>query len=271
MKLKGFRSFGPEEVVISFQEKLAAFIGLNSAGKTSALEALRKIFGSSLTEREISRQDFHIGKDENFEEISGRELSIEVRIDFSEEEQEAVPHFFSNMVVDDMLGDLYVRIRLDATWKQSGIIPLGEIEVRTNFIITPEGEQEQEDSKRPFPNHYRSLIQILYVPAIRRPAEQLKYASGSIMHRVLRKIKSSDQFKQEFDEKIEEINGSFKGLPEFNTVQTSITEFWQKFHKDERYREAILGFGVVILIPSSKSWKYLLIRQVLINPSGLMN
>src|SRR5690606_15187750 len=187
VKLKGFRSFGPEEVVISFQEKLAAFIGLNSAGKTSALEALRKLFGSSLTEREITRQDFHIGKDENFEEISERELSIEVRIDFSEEEQEAVPHFFSNMVVDDLLGDLYIRIRLEASWKKSEIIAQGEIEVRTYFIKTPESEPGREDSVQPFPNHFRSLIQILYVPAIRRPAEQLRYASGSIMHRVLRK------------------------------------------------------------------------------------
>ncbi len=243
IKIKGFRSFGPNEVEIAFKEKLAAFIGLNSAGKTAALEALRKLFGSSLSEREITRQDFHIGKDENFEEISERELSIEVRMDFSEEEQEAVPHFFSNMVVDDLFGDLYIRIRLDATWKKSEIVPQGEIEVRTHFISKPEGAQEQEDSKKPFPNHLRSLIQILYVPAIRKPAEQLKYASGSIMHRVLRKIKSSDQFKHEFDEKIEEINGSFKGLPEFNTVQASITEFWQKFHKDERYRDATLGFG----------------------------
>lgn len=243
VKIKGFKSFGPDEGVISFQEKLAAFIGLNSAGKTSALEALRKLFGSSLTEREISRQDFHIGKDENFEDITERNLSIEVRIDFSEEEQEAVPHFFSNMVVDDLLGDLYIRIRLDASWKKSDIIPQGEIEFRTYFINTPEGELEQEDSRKPFPNHYRSLIQILYVPAIRRPAEQLRYASGSIMHRVLRKIKSNDQFKQAFDKKIGEINDSFKGLPEFNTVQTSITVFWQKFHKDDRYSDATLGFG----------------------------
>lgn len=243
LKLKGFRSFGPDEVEIALKEELAAFIGLNSAGKTSALEALRKLFGSSLTEREITRQDFHIGKDENFEEISERELSIEVRIDFTEEEKEAVPHFFSNMVVDDFFGDLYIRIRLDATWEKSEIVPQGEIEVRTSFITVPEGEKEQEESRRPFPNHFKSLIQILYVPAIRRPAEQLKYSSGSIMHRVLRKIKSSDQFKEEFDEKIEEINDSFKGLPEFNSVQTSISEFWQKFHKDERYRDATLGFG----------------------------
>jgi putative ATP-dependent endonuclease of the OLD family len=243
LKIKGYKSFGPNEMVIPLQDKLAAFIGLNSAGKTSALEALKKLFGSSLAEREIYRQDFHIGKDENIDDITDRALSIEVRIDFSEEEKEAVPHFFSNMVVDDLLGDLYIQIRLEATWKKSDLIPQGEIEAKTYFIKTPEGEPEQENSKQLFPSHFRSLIQVLYVPAIRRPAEQLKYASGSILYRVLRKIKWDDSFKGDFDEKINEINEAFKGLPEFNAVQTSITEFWQKFHKDQRYKDTLLGFG----------------------------
>lgn len=243
LKIKGYKSFGPEEVTIPLHDKLAAFIGLNSVGKTTALETLKKLFGSSLAEREIYRQDFHIGKDENPYEITDRELSIEARIDFSEEEQEAVPHFFSSMVVDDLLGDLYIRIRLEATWIKSDLIPEGEIEVKTYFIKTSEDGTEQEDSKQLFPNHFRSLIQVLYVPAIRRPAEQLKYASGSILYRVLRKIKWDDTFKEEFDKKIDEINGEFKKLQEFGAVQTSITEFWQKFHKDERYRDTLLGFG----------------------------
>lgn len=243
LKIKGYKSFGPDEILIPLQDKLAAFIGLNSAGKTSALEALKKLFGSSLSEREIYRQDFHIGKDENPDEITERALSVEVRIDFSEEEQEAVPHFFSNMVVDDLLGDLYIRIRLEATWKKSDLIPQGEIEVKTYFIKTSEDEPDQENSKHPFPNHFRTLIQVLYVPAIRRPAEQLRYASGSILYRVLRKIKWNDDFKENFDKKIGEINDAFKGLSEFDTVQTSITEFWQKFHKDERYKDTILSFG----------------------------
>lgn len=243
LKIKGYKSFGSDEVSISLHNKLGAFIGLNSAGKTSALEALRKLFGSSLSEREFYRQDFHIGKNENSDDITERELSIEVRIDFSDEEREAVPHFFSNMIVDDLLGDLYIRIRLEATWKKSDLIPQGEIDVKTHFIKISEDEPEQEDSKQPFPNHFRSLIQVIYVPAIRRPTEQLRYASGSILYRVLRKIKWSDDFKENFDEKIKEVNDAFRGLPEFNTVQTSISEFWQKFHKDERYKDSALGFG----------------------------
>jgi putative ATP-dependent endonuclease of the OLD family len=243
IKIKGYKSFGPEEVTIPLQDKLAAFIGLNSAGKTTVLETLKKLFGSSLAEREIYRQDFHIGKNENPDEITDRELSIEARIDFSEEEQEAVPHFFSEMVVDEEGAEPYLRIRLEATWHKSDITPQGEIDIKTYFIKVADGEVEEADSKKIFPNHFRNLIQVLYVPAIRRPAEQLKYTSGSILYRVLRKIKWDDAFKEEFDKKIDEINGEFKKLPEFGTVQTSITEFWQKFHKDERYKDTLLGFG----------------------------
>lgn len=244
LRIKGFKSFGNNEGVnIPLNNNLAAFIGLNSAGKTTALEALRRLFGSSNAEREINRQDFHVGKNENPDEIEERELSIEVKIKFSDDEQEAVPHFFSNMVVDDQGEDPYIRIRLEATWKKSEILPQGEVEVKTYFIKVAENEAEDDGSKQIFPNHFRSLIQVLYVPAIRRPAEQLKYASGSILYRVLRKIKWGDEFKEDFDKKINDINQAFQGLKEFGTVQKSITDFWIKFHKDERYKDTLLGFG----------------------------
>lgn len=241
--IKGYKSFGPKGVTIPLQDKLAGFIGLNSAGKTSALEALRKLFGSSLMEREIFASDFHIGKDEKPEDITERELSVEVRIDFPKDGDDSVPHFFSDMVVDDTDEDPYLRIRLESSWKKSELIPQGEIEVKTYFIKAAEGEPEEADTKKIFPSHLRGLIQIHYVPAIRKPGEQLRYASGSILHRLLKKINWKDDFKEKFDVKISEINDAFKGLSEFNTIQTSITSFWQKFHKDERYSETTLSFG----------------------------
>jgi hypothetical protein len=243
LKIKGFRSFGPKELIIPINERLVGFIGLNSAGKTTALESLRKLFGSSLADREVFRRDFHIGKDENSNDISEREISIEVRIDFSEEEKEAIPHFFSNMVVDDAGKNPYLRLRLEAYWKKSDYEPDGEIDSKIYFIKVAEGEPEEQDNKQIFPNHLRRLVQVLYVPAIRRPTEQLKYASGSILYRVLKKINWDDTFKAKFNGKIKEINDAFKGLPEFNTVQSSIAGFWQQFHKDERYKDTIMGFG----------------------------
>lgn len=243
LNIKGFRSFGPSNVIIPINEHLVGFVGLNSSGKTTTLEALRKLFGQSLADRELTRKDFHIGKDEKVDGITERELSIEAVIDFSNDEKDSIPHFFSNMVVDDEGENPYIRIRLEASWKKSDLIPEGEIETKTYFIKVPEGEKESDENKPIYPSHFKSLIQIMYVPAIRRPAEQLKFASGSILFRVLKKIKWNDAFKARFDEKIEEINEEFKGLPEFNTVQTSITQFWQQFHKDNRYKDATLSFG----------------------------
>ncbi|WP_206734740.1 ATP-dependent endonuclease [Flavobacterium sp. YO64] len=243
LKIKGFRSFGPEEIYIPINEKLVGFIGLNSAGKTASLEALKKMFGHSLADREIFRQDFHIGKEEQADEIEERILSIEVRIDFVENDMEAIPHFFTDMVVDDQ-GDIpYIRLRLEAIWRKSDFEPEGEIESKTYYIKVGEDTPEKEDDKQIFPNHLRKLIQVLYVPAIRKPAEQLKYASGSILYRVLKKIKWDDAFKTEFDRKIKEINNDFKGLNEFSTVQNSITDLWQQFHKDIRYQDSTLSFA----------------------------
>lgn len=243
LKIKGFRSFGPEQVTIQINDKLVGFIGLNSAGKTAALESLRKLFGQSLADREIFRQDFHVGKNEQSDEIQERRLSIEVKVDFSDDEKAAIPHFFSSMVVDDEGENPYMRLRLEASWRRSDFEPDGEIDSKIYFIKVAENVEELDDSKQIFPNHFRRLIQILYVPAIRKPAEQLKYSSGTILYRVLKKIKWDDNFKTTFDSKIEELNDEFKGLSEFNVVQNSITEFWQQFHKDDRYKDAVLAFG----------------------------
>ncbi len=127
LKINGFRSFGPSNINIPINEHLVGFVGLNSSGKTTTLEALRKLFGQSLADRELTRKDFHIGKDENVDKIIERQLSIEAVIDFSSVEKDSVPHFFNNMVVDDEGKAPYIRIRLEATWKKSDLIPEGEI------------------------------------------------------------------------------------------------------------------------------------------------
>lgn len=245
LRIKGFKSFGPEVVNIPFKNKLSAFIGLNSSGKTTALEAIRKLFGSSLSERELLREDFHIGKSEDPNIILERELSIEVKIQFSEDEREsdAIVQYFPHMVISNQAEDPYIRIRLEARWRKSDILPDGEIEVETYFIKVADKRSEGDLDKTILPNHLRHLIQVLYVPAIRKPSEQIKYASGSILFRILRKIEWDDAFKDNFDSKISEINTSFQGLPEFKTIQDEITKVWGQFHKDNRYKDTSLGFS----------------------------
>lgn len=260
--IQGFRSFG-EPVNISIKEKLTAFIGHNSSGKTTALDALRKIFGSSLSEREIKREDFHIRFEEDPAVVKSKKLSIETRFHFTDTDTEAIAHFFSDMVVNTEGSSPYIRIRLEASWNESEMYQDGDIESKLYFIIVPEGSPEGEDSKRMFPNYLRQLIQILYVPAIRRPADQIKYASGSMLYRVLRKIKWDKEFRKEFETKIMEVGTLFEGLDEFNTIQESISSFWSQFHKDPRYKETNLGFG------QSDFESVLKRMEVLFSPSGI--
>lgn len=245
LRISGFRSFGLDIVDIPLVSKMSTFIGLNSSGKTTALEALRKLFGSTLSEREIYREDFHIAYDEDPNSIISRKLSIEVKIKFTEEEceKDAIVHLFPNMVIDGVGKDPYVRIRLEATWAKSEILPDGEIEVNTYFISVADGYDEKDEDKKIVPNHLRNLIQILYVPAIRRPSEQIKYASGSILYRILKKIEWNDSFKEDFDNQINKINTSFQELREFSIIQDAISDIWSKFHKDERYRDTSIGFS----------------------------
>lgn len=245
LRIKGFKSFGPEGVDILLNNKLSAFIGLNSSGKTTALEAIRKLFGSSLSERELVREDFHVSKNEDLNSTLERKLSIEAVISFSEDEdeQDAIAIHFPDMVIDGQGTDPYIRIRLEAKWSKSNILPDGEIEFETYYINVSESEIVNDENKRVFPRHLRPLIQVLYVPAIRKPSEQIKYASGSILYRILRKIQWGDAFKASFDTQIDNINTSFQSLPQFRTIQNEITKVWGQFHKDERYKDTTLEFS----------------------------
>lgn len=241
--IKGFRAFDSKGVSIDLKNKLNAFIGLNSTGKTAALEALTKVFGITKAERDIVGQDFHIAHEEDVDSIGERLLSIELKMNFNHTEKDSIPHFFNQMVVDDVDTNPYLRIRLEAIWTKNAYKEEGDIENRTFFITVPEGEQENEDSKRIFPKHLNGLIQVLYIPAIRKPSEQIKYVSGSILYRVLRLLSFNDKFKNDFTRKIEQINEQFKEHKDFSIIQDSLTSFWNKFHKDKRYNQSNLGFG----------------------------
>lgn len=241
--IKGFRAFDTDGVSINLKNKINAFIGLNSTGKTAALEALTKLFGITKAERDIIRQDFHVSHDEDIDVIDEKFLSIEVKMNFDDSEEESIPHFFTHMLVDNEGAKPYIRIRLESTWYKSDYSDEGDIETSILFITVPEHEIEDNDTKRIFPKHLKGLIQVLYIPAIRKPSDQIRYVSGSILYRVLRLLNFNDKFKGDFNEKVEEINDLFKGLNEFNEIQSSLTSFWTKFHKDERYKQSNLGFG----------------------------
>lgn len=113
-------------------KRLNAFIGLNSSGKTAALEALRKLFGITNAERNINKQDFHVTCEDD-DKVRERKLSIEARLEFDESETDAIPHFFSSMVVDEEGKNPYIRILLESVWTKNDLAEEGDIDTKLYF------------------------------------------------------------------------------------------------------------------------------------------
>lgn len=121
IRISNFRSFGSEQIVHLDNETL--FIGGNSTGKTALLSALSKIFSPDSSQRVLKRSDFHIDKDEDPNKIQEKKLSIEALFSFgaisTPEDRSAEANFFSGAFPDPDSGEMFMRIRLDATWTRS--------------------------------------------------------------------------------------------------------------------------------------------------------
>lgn len=101
---------------------MSIFIGSNSAGKTTAMQALIKIFGVYSKDCELVRTDFHVSPGINPEDISDSNLYVEAVIEFDELQTAGnsgtgcIPQLFHQMVINGQGEKPYVRVRLTATW-----------------------------------------------------------------------------------------------------------------------------------------------------------
>ncbi len=247
--IANFRCFGPDETKIDFGD-LTTIIGANSSGKSALLSALLKLFGRTGKEREIKRSDFHIPIGKKPEEIVENSLYIEATISFPElvkdEEyaKKTVPSLFRKMVVHEPDGDPYIRIRLEASWKQSNS-PDGEIDSNISFISISRDEDEEisnENKHIAKLSDIRSNIQMIYVPAIREPSKELKNASGTILWRILNGINWPEDINEKINKQMEPVNSIFDCQQGVKRVQEIIQTQWKSYHKDYRYTKTKIKF-----------------------------
>ncbi|MEW4275372.1 ATP-dependent nuclease [Priestia megaterium] len=243
--IRNFRCYGPKQEKIKLKN-FTAFVGANSSGKSASLQALLRMFGQNTRDRLLTRNDFHVPVEATRAEMDNdKELSIEVKIEFPElsntdSGQNTIPSFFNYMVIQEPNMAPYIRIRLRGQWTKGASIN-GEIDQYLEYIRVPFGEDEK-DACLPVPSHERSLIQMIYVPAIREPAEQLKTASGSILYRLLNNIKWPEDFDTLLGEETLNIDSLFNDIDGFRIIKNEISTEWSKFHNDQRYKNANIGF-----------------------------
>ena len=246
LKLMNYRCFGPEEQVIHIG-KLTTFIGNNSAGKTAALSALNCLFSENSSDRILRRSDFHLPKEIRPDEMQRQELYIEAVFEFEELKtatggEYAIPIFFQHLVVDNLEGSPYLRIRLEATWEKSNTIE-GSIDSKISYITCPESADIEDAYRTDASRRDLDKIRVIYVPAVRDPSRQLKNASGTMMYQIMSSINWSEETKETIHSKIKELNEAFEKEKGISIFSTSLDERWKNYDSDERYSTASLRFN----------------------------
>lgn len=242
--LSNYRCFGNEPTCIEINN-LTGFIGRNSSGKTALLSALMKLFADKPSDRIIEKSDFHIPESVDPNSVSYNELYIETQFMFPELEGEeysaSVPIFFKNMLVNKAGGKPYLRIRLEAKWEKSSN-PEGSIDSNIYYITSTSEEINSED-KRNIKRHDLDQIKMIYVPAIRKPDEQLKNVSGTIISRLLNGISWSEQTKLKIKDKVSETEKIFFEEKGVESLRNSLETQWNRYYSDIRYSNPKINFN----------------------------
>lgn len=230
-----FRSFGPKIETIEFDD-LTGIIGHNSAGKTTVLNAINVMFGNL----RLKKSDFYTNNNDTNQDTMN--LSVKARFDFfdvdDETQEYSIPTFFESFTVDGPGNSPYLEILFEADWEE-GSTPDGIIETSLNYITEREGEKR----KIPMSKLSRSKIDILYIPAVRNPYDQLSNATGTILWRLLKQLNWKEEDKKIIAEKIDELDETISSQQGITLLEQTISNQWKTYHNDNRFQDANLKFG----------------------------
>jgi energy-coupling factor transporter ATP-binding protein EcfA2 len=220
-------------------------VGANGCGKSAALSALVRLFGTSHSERTLVRADFHLPPDTEWDEVEKATLRIEATLEFAEladkdeEFEDAVAACFKHMTVKEKGQPPYCRVRLDGTWERSSI-PEGDIEQKLWWVTSPLGTEEKDEKIQPVQPHERSRIHVHYVPASRDPAKQIRQVSGSLLHTLLSAVHWSDDAKEEITKASDSIRDAFGDEGGVKEIQAAIEKCWADLHAAPEHRQVTI-------------------------------
>ena len=244
--LQNFQCFGDTPSTVSLAD-LTALIGANGTGKTAALQALSRIFGVTPGVRGLQRTDFHIPPLQKGEAPPKTiSLVIDLRLGFpklapGKPEGTAVPPCFRQMAVDAKSGP-YCRIRLEGTWHATNLAD-GEIEERL-WWVTSDDDEPKDEHKTAFSPRDRGLIHVIYVPAARDPAREIRAASAALIGRLLSAIEWPKDLRTKLADGSEQLDQLVTSTQAIKTIQDRLGKRWDALHDDALYATPTLRFTV---------------------------
>ena len=207
------------------------------------MAALTRLFGPTNFDRTFIKSDFHSpAVDQGGEKATEAELSLEVIFSFSDGDG-SIPPLFDDMTVNAPGQPPILRVRAIAKWTDDGTSPDGDVSSRLYCVSVPEGEEVTEQELKTFPPRKRALVQAFYVPAIRKPSEQMKFSAGAILHRLYKRMTRPAGFDEEFKELIDQVDEKANTIQKYKLIQNTLGQQWKKYNRDAKYSDVKVAFA----------------------------
>ena len=239
--LSNFRCFGSEPTVVTLGPNITSLIGGNGAGKSTFIEALRRVFGTTREERTVTRSDVHFGPEERLEDIVERQIVIDIVFAFPEligDDPDAirtVPEVFRVMTASGPGEPLKARLRLEALWRR-GESFVDDIEAVLYWISHLDHVEFGEEAgagldKRRVQTSDRGKIQLVYVPATRDGVAVTRQALRSLLRRLERSGNFGTETEEDVQQVGEDLQKKIAELPAVKWITEKLQENWVRLHE----------------------------------------
>lgn len=240
LTIRGFRCFDEAGQTIDLAD-VTCLVGPNSSGKTAAILALARLFGDSRSLRQIVPSDFHLLPNEKLEDKPNRTLTIECRIDFPEllpgappASGNAIPETFNQMAISHPGSMPFCRAILSSTWTNDGTAQ-GDLEQELWWAPTDSTDQSEIDKVRHKVQPLdRARIRVIYVPAARDPAYQIRSTTETTFGRLLDAINWDASAEGSINTKISEIKTSLSSLLGLQSIESRTQQNWSNLYHGKR-------------------------------------
>ena len=229
LSLRNFKCFGDTARKIPVTAGVTGFVGDNGAGKSSALEALKRLFSPLSSERQLRKSDVHFGLGEDSQSVAEREIIIDVVFGFAD--PDAIPHVFSDIFFNASDQSLKVRLVFEGHYVRSESYE-EDIEVKLYTVRTLDDVPFGPDDERKTPLRGRptQFAELVYIPAHRDSLAVTRHALKNVLKRIERSADWDDATKNQSQEFAKELENSLNAVAAISATTQDLKTFWGALH-----------------------------------------
>ena len=236
LSLRNFRCFGDTTVKIQFQPGITAFVGDNGAGKSSALEALMRLFSTNPSERYLRKSDVHFGIEEDSESVVEREIVIDVV--FGGFDPKNAANMFSDMLFSSGDDPLKVRLVFEGHYVKSESDE-DEIEVKLYTVRTLDAITfgPEDERKILFKGRPTRLVKLVYIPAHRDSSAIMRHALKNLLKRIERSADWDGDTRRQTKNFARGLEETLNSVTAISAVTDDLKSFWRGLHDGHYYAD----------------------------------